>query len=115
MVIFVDTFLNHTDTMTRSNTEGKFRPLSQWENWLAQEIVDIAFKIHRALGPGLLESVYEKCYCYELEKRGIPFGCQQMVPIVYDGQLINEGLRLDLNVDNLIIVELKAQEVVHPV
>lgn len=82
---------------------------------LAKEIVDIAYKIHKALGPGLLESVYERCFCYELSKRAIPFLYQQKVPIVYDNIEFSEGLRLDLLVDDAIIVELKAQENYHPV
>ena len=82
---------------------------------LAQEIVDIAFQIHVKLGPGLLESVYEKCFCYELTKRGIPFRSQVRVPIYYDEIKIDEGLRLDLIIDDKIIIEIKAQEQYHPV
>src|SRR5687767_3844850 len=102
--------------MTQSYTENKFNPLSEREVWLAQEIVNIAFAIHIKLGPGLLESVYQKCFCYELGKRGIPFQRQQEVEIMYDNWVIDdEGLRLDILVDDLIIVELKAQENFHPV
>lgn len=82
---------------------------------LAKEIVDIAFRIHKELGPGLLESVYEKCFCYELEQRDIDFVRQQEVAIVYGDLTIDEGLRLDILVDNKIIIELKAQENHHPV
>jgi GxxExxY protein len=82
---------------------------------LAKEIVDIALKIHTKLGPGLLESVYEKCFCYELSKRDIPFQCQKQTPILYDDLVIDEGLRLDILVDNQVIIELKAQENYHPV
>lgn len=62
------------------------------------------------MGPGLLESVYEKCFCYELEKRGIAYSRQQSVSLIYDSLVIDDGLRLDILVDDLIIVELKAQE-----
>jgi GxxExxY protein len=62
------------------------------------------------VGPGLLESVYEKCFCYELEKRGIAYSRQQSVSLIYDSLVIDDGLRLDILVDDLIIVELKAQE-----
>ena len=99
--------------MTQSNTE--FLPLSEREQWLTGQIVNIAFSIHKALGPGLLESVYEKCFCYELAKRNIPFVKQKCVEIIYDNLIIDEGLRIDILIDNLIIVELKAQENSHPV
>lgn len=92
-----------------------FKPLSQREQWLTGQIVNIAIAIHRALGPGLLESVYEKCFCYELKKRDIPFLKQQGIKIVYDNVAIDEGLRIDILIDDLIIVELKAQEDYHPV
>jgi GxxExxY protein len=101
--------------VTQSNTEKLFKPLSQREYWLTGEIVSIAISIHKVLGPGLLESVYEKCFCYELRKRNIPFLKQQPVEIVYDNMVIDEALRIDILVDDLIIVELKAQENYHPV
>lgn len=82
---------------------------------LAKEIVDIAFKIHKELGPGLLESVYEKCFCHELQQRGIHFVRQQAVEIIYNNLIIGDGLRIDILVDNEIIIELKAQETFHPV
>lgn len=83
--------------------------------WLGKQTVDIAYHIHKALGPGLLESVYEICFCYELNKRQISFIAQKKVPIFYDDIEFPEGLRLDLLVDDLVIVELKAQENYHPV
>jgi GxxExxY protein len=82
---------------------------------IGKQVVDISFQIHKALGPGLLESVYEKCFCYELTKRGIQFVTQKKVPIVYDSIIFEEGLRLDLLIEDLVIVELKAQENYHPV
>lgn len=99
--------------MTQSNTE--YLPLNEREHWLAEQIVDIAVSIHKALGPGLLESIYEKCFCYELMKREIPFLKQQHIPIIYDELKIEDALRIDILVDNLIIIELKAQENSHPV
>jgi GxxExxY protein len=81
----------------------------------AKEIVDIAYQIHAALGPGLLESVYEKCFCFELEQREIDYVRQQAVPIIYNDLKIEDGLRLDILVDNEIIIELKAHENHHPV
>ena len=107
---------NHSDTVTQSNTVRKYLPLSEREIFLSKQVMDIAFALHKTLGPGLLERVYSKCFIYELEKRNLRFLKQQNVPIVYDGQLIMDGgLRLDLLIDNLIIVEFKAQENFHPV
>jgi GxxExxY protein len=101
--------------MTQGNTEKNFAPLSDREQWLAEQIVTIAISIYKAIGPGLLESVYEKCFCYELTKRNIPFLKQKAVQIMYDNLVIDEGLRIDILVDNLIVIELKAQEIAHPV
>ncbi len=81
----------------------------------ATEIVDSAFRVHRTLGPGLIESVYEECMCHELNKRCIPFKRQLTLPIVYDGHRLESGLRLDLLVDQAIVVELKAVEQMLPV
>lgn len=89
--------------------------LTEKEEYLAKEIVDIAIKVHKALGPGLLESVYAKCVHYELTQREIPFVKEKEVPIVYKQLKIEEGLRLDLMLDDAIIIEFKAQETYHPV
>ena len=78
--------------------------------WIGKEVVDIAYHIHKALGPGLLEKIYEDCFCYELYKRDIPFVKQQDVAIVYDDIVFEHGLRLDILIDDLVIIELKAQE-----
>lgn len=92
-----------------------YSKLSEQEEYLAKQIVDIAFKIHKTLGPGLLESVYAKCFCYELFVRKINYQQQKEVPIEYETIIIDGGLRLDLLIEDLIIVELKAQENYHPV
>ena len=91
------------------------QPLSDKEKQLASQIIDIAITIHKSLGPGLLESVYEKCFCYELKKRKIPYIKQQCVDIFYDDLVIGDGLRIDIMVDGFVIIELKAQENPHPV
>jgi GxxExxY protein len=101
--------------MIQINTEKIFEPLTITERWLASQIVDIAISIHKMLGPGLLESVYEKCFCYELDKRGISYRRQQIVPLVYDNYVIDEALRLDVMVDDLIILEFKAEENNQPI
>jgi len=88
---------------------------SEIREWLGKQVVDIAYQIHSSLGPGLLEKVYETCFCYELTKREIPFVTQKKVPVIYDGVEFKEALKLDILIDNLIIVELKAQENYNPV
>ncbi len=90
-------------------------PLPEEVNRVAQGIVDSAFAVHSALGPGLLESIYETCFCHELSKRKIPYRRQLACPIVYDGVVFDEGLRLDVLVSESIVCELKAVETMHPV
>lgn len=89
--------------------------LTDNENRIGREIFDVAFKVHRSLGPGLLESVYEKCFCHELSLRNVFFKRQVNVPIIYEKLKIEDGLRIDILVDDCVIVELKAQENYHPV
>ena len=87
--------------------------LSEKEEQLGKEIVDAAFKVHKELGPGLLEKIYEACFCYELGKKGIPYKRQCKLPVFYDGQKLNEGLVMDVLVDELVICELKSVELVN--
>jgi GxxExxY protein len=82
---------------------------------IGAKLLDAAFDVHRNLGPGLLESVYEACVCHELTKRGVPFIRQASLPIHYDGVLIEAGLRLDMVVADLVIAEFKAVESLLPV
>ena len=81
---------------------------------VAKEIVDAAIKVHRALGPGLLESAYQHCLVYELRKRGLKVESEIVLPIVYDGQQIDAGYRMDLLVEGCVIVENKAVEKLLP-
>lgn len=85
------------------------------ENEIARQIVDAAYHIHRTLGPGLLESVYETVLAFELEKRCLSVKRQVPVPIVYEGIRFEEGFRADLIVQNKVVVELKSVENVSPV
>lgn len=78
-------------------------------------LLDAAFEVHRNLGPGLLESVYESCVCYELEKLQVTFQRQVYLPIKYDGMQIDGGLRLDVVVGNAVIAEIKAVETTLPI
>jgi len=93
----------------------KYLSLSEREEYLGAMIVDAAYKVHSAIGPGLLEKVYEICFCHELKKKNISVQRQLDIPVVYDGIIFSEGLRLDVLVDNLVICELKAIEQVNPV
>lgn len=82
---------------------------------MASKIVDAAFAVHSALGPGLLESVYEVCLVHELKKRGVKVERQVLLPVIYDNVRLDAGLRLDLVVDNRVVVEIKAVETLLPV
>lgn len=90
-------------------------PIPESVDLIARKIVDAAFRVHKSLGPGLLESVYEQCLCHELGKQNIPFESQIGFPIIYDEIRIDCGLRLDLLVDGEVVVELKAVERMLPV
>ena len=85
------------------------------ENQLAEEIIGAAIEVHRFLGPGLLESVYEECLARELNLRGIRFERQVRVPVEYKGRLVAADLKIDLLVDERVVVELKAVEKMLPV
>jgi len=93
----------------------KAASVSDREEQVAAAVVDAAFTVHRALGPGLLENVYEVCFCHELSKRELRIQRQVPVQIVYDGIQFQESLRLDVLVDDLIVCELKAVETMLPV
>lgn len=82
---------------------------------LATVVVDAAFKVHKSLGPGLLESVYEVCLRHELTLRGHRVATQVPVPVRYEGLVMDAALRIDMMVDDQLVVELKAVEVIHPV
>ena len=85
------------------------------ENEIATIIVDTAFRIHRDLGPGLFETVYERIMEVELTKRGLTVARQKPIPIVYNGVHFEAGFRCDLLVEDKVIVEVKSIEALHPV
>ena len=78
------------------------------ENEIAKEIVDAAFHIHRALGPGLFESVYETVLASALEKKGLSVVRQQTMPVVYEGMRFEIGFRADITVEDKVIIEVKS-------
>jgi GxxExxY protein len=82
---------------------------------VTDEIIRAAIKIHRKLGPGLLESAYEACLSYELEQAGFYVQRQKAVPLVYDSVKLECGYRADLVVQHEVVVELKCKEAIHPV
>lgn len=81
----------------------------------ATEVVDAMIKVHRALGPGLLESAYQACLTHELQKRGFGVECEVTVPISYEGQLIDHGFRADMIVNRCLLIENKAVASLLPV
>jgi GxxExxY protein len=84
-------------------------------NELSEAVIGACIEVHRTLGPGLLESVYEQCLCRELSLRKIPFVCQAQLPVNYKGMMLDCGYKIDVFVDNRLVVELKSIEKVLPV
>jgi GxxExxY protein len=84
-------------------------------NQITYEIIGAAYKVHSTLGPGLLESAYEVCLEYELLKKGFKVERQKPLPVVYDGIYLDAGYRIDLLIEDAVIVELKAVEEIAPV
>lgn len=83
--------------------------------FIAKEIVDAAFTVHKELGPGLLESVYDVCLCEELLSRKLSIENQVPVPVIYKNKVLNAGFRMDILVEKKVIVELKAVDILLPV
>ena len=84
-------------------------------NQLTERIIGAAIEVHKALGPGLLESAYEECLCRELDLRGIPFERQKPLPVEYKGVRLDCGYRLDLLVEGTVVVEIKALVAMEPI
>jgi GxxExxY protein len=78
-------------------------------------IIGAAIEVHRQLGPGLLESVYEECLCHELHLRGLGFRRQVDLPVIYKGLMLDCGYKLDLIVQNEVVLELKSVDKLHPI
>lgn len=92
-----------------------FTEISKEEDRIGKEVVNAAYYVHTQLGPGLLEKVYEICFCYVLKQKGFNVKRQLDIPIVFEDMIFEEGLRLDVLVNDLVICELKALETVNPV
>jgi GxxExxY protein len=85
------------------------------ENELTERILKCAFKVHSALGPGLLESSYKECLCYEMIKNGLFVEKEKPMPLVYEEVKLDIGYRLDLLVDNKVVIEIKTVDMFHDV
>jgi len=85
-------------------------PIGRELDALGKQVVDAAYKVHKALGPGLLESAYESCFAEELNSRGIVVERQKELPIIYNQKIVESGFRIDALVDGKILVELKSVE-----
>jgi GxxExxY protein len=92
-----------------------YSPRSLEEEEIGKTVISSAFKVHSQLGPGLLEKVYEACLVHELRKRELLVSRQVTVPIKYDGITFEEGLRLDILIEDKVIIEVKAVDEVNPV
>ncbi len=96
--------------MPTAGGEGKLR----YEH-LTRQIIGAAIEVHKAVGPGLLESVYEECLCHELKLRGLGFERQVIVPVIYKGVKLEYGHRLDVIVEDTVILEIKSVDRHHPI
>jgi GxxExxY protein len=85
------------------------------EEELTEKIIGALIEVHKVVGPGLLESAYEQCFCHELQLRGLSFRRQVDLPVRYKGILLDCGYRIDIIVEDLIVVELKCVEKIMPV
>jgi GxxExxY protein len=84
-------------------------------NQLSNKILGAAIEVHKVLGPGLLESAYEECLCHEIDLRGLRYERQKALPVIYKGRKLDCGYRLDMVVENSIILELKCCEKIEPI
>ena len=96
-------------------TKMVFQPILPEVEKVGKAVLDAAFKVHSTLGPGLLESIYETTHAYEIRKTGLVVATQVALPIIYDGQQLETGFRLDMLVEKCVIVELKSVETMNPV
>lgn len=99
----------------KNSPQKTFAPIPFDVERVGKTVLDAAFKVHKALGPGLLESVYETTLTYELRKSGAQVETQVTIPIIYDEIKLESGYRLDMCVENCVILEIKAVEIMNPV
>jgi GxxExxY protein len=99
----------------KSNPEKRRARLESWVDEVTEKVIGAAIEVHRRLGPGLMESVYEECLCYELQQARLGFQRQVQLPIVYKGIKLDAGYRMDVVVADAVVLELKAVETLLPV
>ncbi len=104
----MDTILHHRGAENTESTEMEL-------NAITNQIIGAAIEVHKALGPGLLESAYEECLCRELTLRRIEFERQKPLPVEYKGTRLDCGYRIDLSVAGAVVVEIKAIEAIAPI
>lgn len=108
--------MGHAEAQRRGEGNGEFKGgTSLTENDISGILLDIFIKIHKQLGPGLLESVYEEVICYELDKRGLAYKRQKGIAVMYDEIKMDLGFRADVIVEDKVIVEIKSVEILAPV
>jgi len=100
---------------TRTPKGKAFTPIPLEVERVGKIVLDAAYRVHTALGPGLLESVYETCHAYEIREKGLFVETQVAVPVIYKNIQLEDGLRLDMLVEKSVIVEVKAVETMNPV
>jgi GxxExxY protein len=110
-----EVFLTAETRRRREERERKKMKTAAEINALTEIIIAAAIEVHRALGPGLLESAYEQCLCHELNLRGISFQPQHDLPVIYKGIRLDCGYRIDILVENTIVLEIKAVDQLHPI
>ena len=101
--------------MAMSSGKRVFAPISPEVERVGKAVLNAAFKVHTALGPGLLESVYETCTAYELAQSGLRAATQVALPVTYQGIKMDAGLRPDMIVEDSVIVEFKSVDTMHPI
>lgn len=101
--------------MVTSSGKRVFAPISPDVERVGKAVLNAAFKVHTALGPGLLESVYETCTAFELTQSGLQAPTQVVLPVTYQGIKMDAGLRPDMVVEERVIVEFKSVDTMHPI
>jgi GxxExxY protein len=101
--------------LNKEDKNFQFNPIPAHTEEIVKTILDAAYQVHTALGPGLLESVYEACMVHELNLRNINSKSQLTLPVMYKGITVDSGYRLDILVDDCVIVEIKSSEAINPV